>query len=203
MVLVNIRISGSLRDHLSQPPICGLNLPHNMKTHHHQALLTYPHVRGLGVLSFYDHFCLGRSSVFCWTQISQILPTRSLTPSLELHRRPSGILRVWGWSCVPSALSPRPKEPQLPPPRSHTSPELWSVQSRVEQLHPVTVLQMWPEIMLTLTVDPSLTSTSLLHSCVHFLFKRTHDQLCIMTNSCIQHLLISIKPFVRCFYDLT
>lgn len=177
--------------------------PITSRIHGHQALLTHPHVRGhVGVSSFYDQFCLWKGSSGFWTQISQILPRRSLIPSLEQCRRLSGI-QVWGWSGVPSLLYLIPKEPHFHPSRQHTSREVWSVQSQVEQLRPVSVLWMRPKITLTLTADTSLAPNVLLYSCVHFLLKSMHDQLFTVTNSCIQHLRISVKPFARRFYYLT
>lgn len=75
-----------LRDHLFQPPICGLNLPH-----HTQAplpLLLCPHTpmpgNVLKVCSFCDQFCLWKMSSLSWTQISQILP-QSVRPLVLGH----------------------------------------------------------------------------------------------------------------------
>lgn len=48
------------------------------------------------------------------------------TPSLSLQERPLAISRVWGLSCVPYALYPRPKQPRFLPFRQHTRPGIWS-----------------------------------------------------------------------------
>lgn len=84
------------------------------------------------------------------------------------------------------------QQSQVPPLRLHTRPTIWYARSWVQQPYPVVFLRMQPEITLTWMAD-----TSPLHSYVHFLFKHMHDHLWIVVNSCIQPLLISIKPFVR------
>lgn len=58
------------------------------------------------------------------------------------------------------------------------------------------------KITLTLTANTSVAPVALLHSCVPLLLKSMHDQLCTVTSSCIQHLLISVKPFAQCFQYL-
>lgn len=127
------------------------------------------------------------------TQISPILPPKSQTPSLGLHKRPSDISGVWGWLCPICSLS---QNQAASTQSAHKIGDVTCTE-QIEQFYPVVSLQKWHEIAWTLTADTVLAPASLLHSHVHFLFQSMHDQG-VPRFAHFQHLLTSTKPFVRC-----
>lgn len=184
----HIGIPGCLGDHLFQPPICGLNLPH--RTQAPLPLLLCPHTpmpgNVLKVCSFCDQFCLWKMSSLSWTQISQILPQ---SVRLLVLGRTEGLQIFRG--CESGHAS---RLFSVPGPTVSGA----STQTAHETNNMICTELSATAISCCISTNAAwMADTSPLHSYVHFFFKHMHDHLWIVVNSCIQPLLISIKPFVR------
>lgn len=120
-VLLNIWIPGSLRDHLSQPPTHGLNLPQNNQDLWPFRLCAHTPMPGnlLGSIPSMISSACEKCFLILNPNLS-FSATKNQIPNLGLNRGLQIFQGLRGWSCVPFVLYPKLKQPQFLPPRPHT-----------------------------------------------------------------------------------